>query len=76
MDTNVNNNINTNVYVDADVDVDVDVDAEGNADVNVVVPLDGGWEILTTNLPDILTKLYDREIPPQVTVLLDGGSVQ
>ena len=66
MDTNVNTTVNTNVYVDAD--------AKG--DVNVVVPLDGGWEILTTNLPDILTKLYDREIPPQVTVLLDGGSLQ
>jgi hypothetical protein len=66
MDTNVNTNVNTNVYVDAD--------AKG--DVNVVIPIDAGWEILTTNLPDILTKLYDREIPPQVNVLLDGGNIQ
>jgi len=66
MDTNVNTTVNTNVYVDAD--------AKG--DVNVVIPIDAGWEILTANLPDLLTKIYDDKVPTRVIVLLDGGSLQ
>jgi hypothetical protein len=63
VDTNVNTTVNTNVYIDAD--------AKG--DVNVVIPIDAGWEILAANLPDLLTKIYDDKVPTRVIVLLDGG---